>query len=52
MLPLAIAEWKDVTTLKNVLTLAVPEGKAGLEEAVTAKVQRASGLLAGFGGGD
>jgi exodeoxyribonuclease V alpha subunit len=34
------------------LTLAVPEGKAVLEEAVTAKVQRASGLLAGFGGGD
>jgi exodeoxyribonuclease V alpha subunit len=44
--------YTGVTRARAYLTLAVPEGKAVLEEAVTAKVQRASGLLAGFGGGD
>ncbi|QYD69008.1 exodeoxyribonuclease V subunit alpha [Paraburkholderia edwinii] len=43
--------YTGVTRARAYLTLAVPEGKAVLEEAVTAKVQRASGLLAGFGGG-
>ncbi|CAB3752484.1 exodeoxyribonuclease V subunit alpha [Paraburkholderia humisilvae] len=44
--------YTGVTRARAFLTLAVPEGKPVLEEAVTAKVQRASGLLAAFGAGD
>ncbi|CAB3764263.1 exodeoxyribonuclease V subunit alpha [Paraburkholderia solisilvae] len=40
--------YTGVTRARTFLTLAVPEGKAVLEQAVTAKVQRASGLLAAF----
>ncbi|GAB7526803.1 exodeoxyribonuclease V subunit alpha [Paraburkholderia sp. 2C] len=40
--------YTGVTRARAYLTLAVPEGKTVLEEAVTAKVQRASGLLAAF----
>ncbi|WP_232243415.1 exodeoxyribonuclease V subunit alpha [Paraburkholderia sp. SOS3] len=40
--------YTGVTRARAYLTLAVPEGNAVLDEAVTAKVQRASGLLAGF----
>lgn len=41
--------YTGVTRARAFLTLAMPEGKTILEQAVTAKVQRASGLLAGFG---
>ncbi|PMS32191.1 DNA helicase/exodeoxyribonuclease V alpha subunit [Trinickia symbiotica] len=41
--------YTGVTRARAFLTLAMPEGKTVLEQAVTAKVQRASGLLAGFG---
>lgn len=43
--------YTGVTRARAFLTLAMPEGKTVLEQAVTAKVQRASGLLAGFGEG-
>ncbi len=43
--------YTGVTRAREFLTLAIPEGKAVLEQAVTAKVKRASGLLAGFGEG-
>ncbi|WP_258187880.1 exodeoxyribonuclease V subunit alpha [Trinickia symbiotica] len=43
--------YTGVTRARAFLTLAMPEGKSVLEQAVTAKVQRASGLLAGFGEG-
>jgi exodeoxyribonuclease V alpha subunit len=44
--------YTGVTRARAFLTLAVPEGKPVLEQAVTAKVQRASGLLAAFGADD
>jgi exodeoxyribonuclease V alpha subunit len=41
--------YTGITRARAFLTLAIPEGKPVLEQAVCAKVQRASGLLAGFG---
>ncbi|WP_207002113.1 exodeoxyribonuclease V subunit alpha [Trinickia mobilis] len=41
--------YTGITRAREFLTLAVPEGKAILEQAVNAKVRRASGLLAGLG---
>jgi exodeoxyribonuclease V alpha subunit len=42
--------YTGITRARAFLTLAVPEGKPVLDQAVCAKVQRASGLMAGFGG--
>jgi exodeoxyribonuclease V alpha subunit len=42
--------YTGITRARAFLTLAIPEGKPVLEQAVCAKVQRASGLMAGFGG--
>ncbi|MGA7782420.1 MAG: exodeoxyribonuclease V subunit alpha [Paraburkholderia sp.] len=41
--------YTGITRARAFLTLVVPEGKTVLERAVSAKVHRASGLLAGFG---
>ncbi|WP_144157280.1 exodeoxyribonuclease V subunit alpha [Paraburkholderia sp. BCC1885] len=41
--------YTGITRARAFLTLAVPEGKPVLDQAVCAKVQRASGLMAGFG---
>jgi len=41
--------YTGITRARAFLTLAIPEGKPVLGQAVCAKVQRASGLLAGFG---
>jgi exodeoxyribonuclease V alpha subunit len=42
--------YTGITRARAFLTLAIPEGKPVLDQAVCAKVQRASGLMAGFGG--
>ncbi|MEW6346498.1 MAG: exodeoxyribonuclease V subunit alpha [Pseudomonadota bacterium] len=42
--------YTGITRARAFLTLAIPEGKPVLDQAVFAKVQRASGLMAGFGG--
>ena len=42
--------YTGITRARAFLTLAIPQGKPVLEQAVCAKVQRASGLMAGFGG--
>jgi exodeoxyribonuclease V alpha subunit len=43
--------YTGITRARAFLTLAIPEGKPVLERAVAARVHRASGLLAGLGGG-
>ena len=40
--------YTGITRARAFLTLAIPQGKPVLEQAVCAKVQRASGLMAGF----
>jgi len=40
--------YTGITRARSFLTLAVPEGRAVLDRAVLAKVQRASGLMAGL----
>ncbi|MGF6727100.1 exodeoxyribonuclease V alpha subunit [Paraburkholderia sp. GAS41] len=40
--------YTGITRARAFLTLAIPEGKPVLDQAVCAKVQRASGLMAGF----
>jgi exodeoxyribonuclease V alpha subunit len=42
--------YTGITRARAFLTLAIPQGKPVLEQAVCAKVQRASGLMAGFEG--
>ena len=42
--------YTGITRARAFLTLATPQGKPVLEQAVYAKVQRASGLMAGFAG--
>jgi exodeoxyribonuclease V alpha subunit len=42
--------YTGITRARAYLTLAVPEGRSVLERAVQAKVQRASGLMAGLAG--
>jgi exodeoxyribonuclease V alpha subunit len=40
--------YTGITRARSFLTLAVPEGRSVLDRAVLAKVQRASGLMAGL----